>query len=349
MKSALLLLSPLVLQVMAAPSPQNMDFGALIQAGGTLAASAAPLTASTSAATVTFNVASATSAAASATITDVGTTTSTATDSPNGSSKRSSIVKRDGTCAPQTQGAYTQNPSSTDSDFLSNNTLHALARGSPSVLAEPFVAYGIAGQGGSGPFIWKDLEAAANAPGYLGYTTLTSYNPYACLEYCENQASQATANKCTAFNIYIERDPLLDPSRLPAPGYPAGCPNPPPTGNVKCSIYSNPLTTASATNAGQYRDDFHVVITASNAYNKQFGSLVPSPVSDSSRNFAKPTSLQAAINAPFEVLYNTQKSIDTYIGTTWFVDGVFSPDKCAIRCDDLTAAEKAAHNGGEKV
>ena len=52
----------------------------------------------------------------------------------------------------------------------------------------------------------------------MGYYLLQTYNTTACGQYCDN------ANGCNAFNIYFERDPLLNPA--PA------CPNPLPTTNV---------------------------------------------------------------------------------------------------------------------
>ena len=35
------------------------------------------------------------------------------------------------------------------------------------------------------------------------------------------------------------------------------------------------------------------------------------------------------------------------MGTTSFTDGVFDPNKCAIKCDQISAYEKAYYNGGE--
>lgn len=74
--------------------------------------------------------------------------------------------------------------------------------------------------------------------------------------YCNN-------NKlCSAFNIYVERDPSVDPG--PA------CPNPPSVSNYKCALWGSSISRQTATNTGQYRQDFHVVIAGSNGYDKTF-------------------------------------------------------------------------------
>ena len=57
--------------------------------------------------------------------------------------------------------------------------------------------------------------------------------------------------------MYIERDPSVDPNK-------DNCPNPPSTTNFKCTLWGVPVTVEEATNKGQYRDDFQVVITGSN-------------------------------------------------------------------------------------
>merc|ERR1711939_1221564 len=53
-----------------------------------------------------------------------------------------------------------------------------------------------------------------------------------CGQYCDN------ASGCNAFNIYFERDPLLNPA--PA------CPNPLPTTNIKCSLWGSSVSAATA-------------------------------------------------------------------------------------------------------
>ena len=55
-----------------------------------------------------------------------------------------------------------------------------------------------------------------------------------------------------------------DPTLNPAPG----CTNPDPTTNIKCTLFSQPPTQANITNAGQWRQQFQVVIAGSNGYAK---------------------------------------------------------------------------------
>jgi hypothetical protein len=101
---------------------------------------------------------------------------------------------------------------------------------------------------------FTDLNAAVNANTYLGLTTLQTYDVAGCGGLCDNK------DLCTAFNIYIERDPSVNPA--------ASCPNPPSITNYKCTLWGSGVTSEAAVNSGQGRTDFQVVITASNGYEK---------------------------------------------------------------------------------
>jgi hypothetical protein len=96
-----------------------------------------------------------------------------------------------------------------------------------------------------------NLQGSMSASNYMGLHTLTSYNPALCQSYCDKAAG------CVAFNIYFERDPTLNPNVN-------NCPNPASTTNIKCTLWGAPLSAGQATNVGQYRDTFQVVITGSN-------------------------------------------------------------------------------------
>ena len=85
----------------------------------------------------------------------------------------------------------------------------------------------------------------------MGLYTLQSYDTLTCASKCDQ------ASGCEAFNLYIERDPSLDPNAQ-------NCPNPPSTTNYKCTIWGVAVTAGEATNYGQWRDSFHVVIAGSN-------------------------------------------------------------------------------------
>ncbi|KAI7201769.1 hypothetical protein KC343_g11659 [Hortaea werneckii] len=132
-------------------------------------------------------------------------------------------------------------PSGSDSSFESNPAYSAFAFAAP------------APKGYKAAF--RNQDGSTQQDGYMGYYLLQTYNTTACGQYCDN------ANGCNAFNIYFERDPLLNPA--PA------CPNPLPTTNIKCSLWGSSVSAATATNEGQYREQFHVVIAGSDGFNKQ--------------------------------------------------------------------------------
>ncbi len=97
---------------------------------------------------------------------------------------------------------------------------------------------------------YSDLNAATQGPSYLGYYTLDSYDPVACQQYCDD------IEVCYAFNIYFERDPSEDSG--------PSCPNPPSTINIKCALFGAFLDGTTATDEGQLRDQFQVVVRGSN-------------------------------------------------------------------------------------
>ncbi|KAK2016214.1 hypothetical protein LZ32DRAFT_107879 [Colletotrichum eremochloae] len=102
---------------------------------------------------------------------------------------------------------------------------------------------------------FKDLNASVNANSYLGLYTLTSYDVAKCASYCDN------TNLCTGINIYIERDPSINPDQC-------SCTNPSSITNYKCTLWGSGVDKAAATNFGQTRDNFQVVIAGSNGYEK---------------------------------------------------------------------------------
>lgn len=99
--------------------------------------------------------------------------------------------------------------------------------------------------------VFKDKDASLSASNYMGLYTLKTFDTYDCASKCDQ------ASGCEAFNLYIERDPSLSPNK-------DNCPNPPSTTNYKCTLWGVPVAIEEATNKGQYRADFQVVITGSN-------------------------------------------------------------------------------------
>lgn len=138
-------------------------------------------------------------------------------------------------CAPQALGYAPPTPGNA-AFFLANPAYPLIASTAitPSGYSRSFVA----------------LNGATTGAGYLGFTYQQTYNTTGCASLCKGISG------CVAFNTYIERDPLLNPA--PA------CSNPPSIAQYKCSFWSVPVTAATATNTGQFREQFQVVIAGSN-------------------------------------------------------------------------------------
>ena len=99
--------------------------------------------------------------------------------------------------------------------------------------------------------VFNNLGASLQASKYMGLYTLTSYDTLTCASKCDR------ASGCSAFNLYLERDPTVNASVQ-------NCPNPPSTTNYKCTLWGAPVSSQEATNSGQYQASFHVVIAGSN-------------------------------------------------------------------------------------
>ncbi|TKX19047.1 hypothetical protein C1H76_8938 [Elsinoe australis] len=151
---------------------------------------------------------------------------------------------------------------------------------------------------------FKNLKASNNAYGYMGFTTLDSYDTAVCAKKC-------TAIKgCSAFNIYFERDPSVDPA--------VNCANPSSYTMIKCVFWGSSINTENAVNYGQWRNKFQVVIAGSNGYESE----VATPP-----GYDTPNALDAAINAPFD-----SYGWDSYMGVALFNSGPFDLKLCADAC-----------------
>lgn len=156
--------------------------------------------------------------------------------------------------------------------------------------------------------IFTNAQASTSEVGYLGLYPLDSYDPQACATLCDNK------DLCFAFNIYVERDPSLNP----AAG--SSCSNPPPITNVKCTLYGMPISANTATNSGETRASFQIVIAGSNGYQKI-------PVPDPIPGFTLPVNVPGAINAPLAA-----DGSNTYMGYKLFPSDPFNPAQCATAC-----------------
>ncbi|KAL1625331.1 hypothetical protein SLS54_003420 [Diplodia seriata] len=160
---------------------------------------------------------------------------------------------------------------------------------------------------------FSNKNGATQQVGYRGVYTLDSYTPSDCAAKCDAD------EWCQAFNIYIERDPVIRPD------YDV-CKNPDATANVKCTLYGYPVHEETATNVGQYQGDFHVVVAGSNGYNKPY-------TAPTLENFNAPVGpLDGAIEDSTYYLYEL------------YNDGPFSPASCAKGCQANTAYNKAHPN-----
>ncbi|KAL8903140.1 MAG: hypothetical protein Q9207_004127 [Kuettlingeria erythrocarpa] len=214
---------------------------------------------------------------------------------------RRRLLRRDGTCAVQPAGSGPVSSPDTVEAFMSNPAYGALATSAPSP-----DGYSV---------VMINANASLSASNYMGLRTLKSFDTLGCAQLCD----QTTG--CQAFNMYIERDPSLDPNTV-------NCPNPPSITNFKCTMWGAAVSAAQATNKGQYRASFQVVITGSNAYNR---ASPPPEISC----YTGPTKLPGAINAPL----NAQGQ-NTYMGYKYHpfsqTQG-YDPSTCAADCNAQTA------------
>lgn len=157
---------------------------------------------------------------------------------------------------------------------------------------------------------FTNYDGSMTGAGYLGYYSLSSYNVQACAAYCNSVAT------CLSFNVFYERDPTLNPADA--------CPNPAAGTAIKCSLWGVPASKASASNMGQYRDQFQVVIAGSNGY------TLTNPIAASIPQFNPADVLAGAIN-----------NAATYIGSEYYSQP-YDSSVCAAVCQATTAKNRAA-------
>ncbi|KAI4256241.1 MAG: hypothetical protein L6R42_006337, partial [Xanthoria sp. 1 TBL-2021] len=209
------------------------------------------------------------------------------------------LVKRDGNCAPQPAGSGPVSTPDTAAAFKVDAQLQGYAINAPTP------------NGYSQAFSNKDGSLSASK--YMGLYTMKSFDTLGCASLCDQ------ADDCEAYNMYIERDPSVDPNAN-------DCPNPPSLTNFKCTLWGAPVVAEQATNKGQWRDSFEVVITGSNGYNK-------ASLPDAVDGFSGPTALGGAINAPLD------NGKNTYLGYKYFPFSQsqgYDPSTCASACKAQT-------------
>ncbi|KAI6711413.1 hypothetical protein JHW43_006074 [Diplocarpon mali] len=232
------------------------------------------------------------------------------TDVAQTKGKRELLNKRDGNCAVQSAGTGTQvsTPDDSADSFLKWQPFkdNAAAAALPANVPQ---GYSLA---------FSNLEGSSQTVSYLGFQTISKYDPVTCASYCDQ------LDGCIAFNLYYERDPSEDPNVT-------DCPNPPSVTNIKCVRWGVQINKTTATNVGETRDSFKVVISGSNGYNKDAAPK-------SQAGFSGPMSLGGAINAPNDPVTNT----NTYMGYKFFTFaqvGTFANgvSACTAACTAQTA------------
>ncbi|KAL0256607.1 hypothetical protein SLS55_009002 [Diplodia seriata] len=170
---------------------------------------------------------------------------------------------------------------------------------------------------------FTDLGGATQLSTYLTYKTLASYSAKDCAAFCD-----ATA-LCTGFNIYFERDPTMD-------GNTGACLDAAlaSTTNIKCALFGGSVSAASATNAGQYRNAFQVVVAGSNGYSKKAAAVSP------------PDCNAGSANAGWKAGQTCRGSgvmvrAGALVGQRFFA-GPYNPAQCAAYAEAQTAKNKAA-------
>ena len=311
-----LILTAFTAIVAASPAPQNINFAAV---AATTVAVTGPAVGLASQVGV-YNTASAV-AAASAQVSVIASASATgASTAPSGAKKRqdttsctSSSMGADASATPMV--ASLTNATTTSTTVIPNNgaTLSACSTQpggyGPQVTPDTVAAFeayttfhsearaAVAPKGYVQTF--ADLNASVSGSSYLGYYLLTWYDTVGCSQYCDN------TTLCTGFNLYVERDPSVNPA--------ANCSNPPSITNYGCSLWGSGVSASAATNSGQYRNDFQVVIVASDGYEKT--------------NTTTPVTPPGWTN-PQNCSSHAHNHPSTCIGTKFF-PGPFNPSVCA--------------------
>ncbi|KAH0378942.1 hypothetical protein KCU92_g8453, partial [Aureobasidium melanogenum] len=164
---------------------------------------------------------------------------------------------------------------------------------------------------------FTNARGSSSAYAYLGYAIVNGGKTGYDVNWCASKCN--AINGCLSFNIYFERDPVLEPG--------TGCTNPAAFPNLKCSFWGSALDLSTATNKGQWRSSFQVGIAGSNGYTSY---KVGGPIA----GWDAPQSLNtSAMNAPVRDCAGTW----TYMGFKLFQSGPFDPNLCSAACNAQTA------------
>ncbi|USP81973.1 uncharacterized protein yc1106_09247 [Curvularia clavata] len=156
-------------------------------------------------------------------------------------------------------------------------------------------------------------DCAISSSKYMLYSKLETYDVQACADICDVHRG------CDAFNIYVQREPSVVPG--------AGCPNPKAIFTTICALYSEPVSLAQCTNAGQYMGPedangkaFRTAVRASNIYTRL-------PAKDAAKVVTiAPNVLHNKQNLHIETLRpsetTTAKEIDTVVSNATILQSI---------------------------
>ncbi|GKT67116.1 CND3 protein [Colletotrichum tofieldiae] len=229
-------------------------------------------TSSTTTATVTATTSSTTTTSPAVITSSAATiTTAPSTCTPVSWTNTNSFTTATSCSAPYEVGTYCgfinpEDPCAVQPDGMTGNGPHVEPDTVEAFEAyEPFHQDALTAKTPAGyASTFKDLNASVNANSYLGLYTLKSYDVAQCASLCDS------TNLCTGINIYIERDPSINPAGC-------SCTNPASISNYKCTLWGSGVDKAAATNFGEWRDSFQVVIAASNGYEKTNNTTPTTP------------------------------------------------------------------------
>lgn len=131
----------------------------------------------------------------------------------------------------------------------------------------------------------------------------------------------------------MERNPSITPGDA--------CPDPASTTNYKCTLWGAQVSASSATNVGQWRNQFHVGIRGSNGIDQEpptvsLDTRKRSTKLTSRKGYIKlaPPPSQPSFNGPIQFGGATQAPY-SYIGSKFF-PGPYDPGQCTAACQGTT-------------
>ncbi|CAD0057565.1 MAG: Uncharacterized protein AUREO_027780 [Aureobasidium pullulans] len=264
---------------------------------------------SSSVAASSSSVVASSTSSGSATINTVSGTTSSTTACPTTPEDGTycGFINPEDPCAPQPDGYGPKVTPDTADAFLAYAPFHSMASAAPTVVPSNNVA------GNAYQQTFRDLNASSSANSYLGLYTLTSYSVADCAAHCD------TTSLCTAFNIYIERDPSQNPSKNDSTdptvwGY--WCPTPSSITNFKCTLWGSNLEAATALNAGGWRKDFNVVITGSNGYDATNTTFPPTVVDTVDNSTSTATSAVSSVLSTATAVLPSSSAVSSSVSSS---------------------------------